>query len=47
MEVHREHGKLVRQTGKIVCADEAAKITLDKNAETEATVVEYAKKKRP
>jgi thiamine biosynthesis lipoprotein len=47
VEVHREHGKLVQQTGKIACAAESAKIVLEKNAETGDTVVEYAKKKTP
>ncbi|MFO0863195.1 MAG: DUF2271 domain-containing protein [Gemmataceae bacterium] len=47
VEVHREHGKLVQQTGKIACTAEAAKITLEKNAETGDTIVEYAKKKAP
>lgn len=46
VEVHREHGKHLTQTGKIVCGAEAAKVTLEKNAETEETVVEYAKKKK-
>ncbi len=45
VEVHREHGKHVTQSGKIACGAEAAKATLAKNAETEETVVEYAKKK--
>jgi thiamine biosynthesis lipoprotein len=45
IEVHREHGKLVRQTGKIVCGDEPAQIKLEKNAETGQTIVDYAKKK--
>ena len=44
VEVHREHGKHLYQTGKIVCGADPAKITLEKNAETEPTVVEYAKK---
>lgn len=47
VEVHREHGKLVRQTGKITCAAEPARITLERNAETGETVIEYAKKKAP
>jgi FAD:protein FMN transferase len=47
VEVHREHGKLVRQTGKLVCGPEPAQITLEKNAETGDTLVEYAKKKAP
>lgn len=45
VEVHREHGKHVYQTGKIACLDQAAKITLAKNAETGETVVEYARRK--
>ncbi len=45
VEVHREHGKLVRQKGKLVCGPEPASITLAANAETGATRVEYAKKK--
>src|SRR5262249_3516554 len=45
VEVHREHGKHLTQTGKIACAAEPAMLTLEKNAETDATVVEYAKKK--
>ena len=47
VEVHREHGKLVRQTGKLVCGPDAAQITLPKNAETGDTLIEYAKKKTP
>jgi thiamine biosynthesis lipoprotein len=47
IEVHREHGKLVRQTGKIQCGSDPAHITLEKNAETGDTLVEYAKKKAP
>jgi thiamine biosynthesis lipoprotein len=47
IEVHREHGKLVRQTGRIQCGAEPAHITLEKNAETGDTLVEYAKKKAP
>lgn len=45
VEVHREHGKHVIQTGKIACAADETKVTLDKNDETEATLVQYAKKK--
>jgi len=44
VEVHREHGKHVRQSGKIECKTEGAKVTLDKNEETGDTVVEYGKK---
>jgi FAD:protein FMN transferase len=46
VEVHREHGKLVRQTGKIQCGAAPAQVTLEKNAETGDTLVEYAKKKK-
>jgi hypothetical protein len=45
IEVSREHGSHVRQTGKIECGVQPATLTLEKNAETEATLVEYAKKK--
>ena len=45
VEVHREHGKLVRQTGKLTCGTEPASIKLEKNVETGETVIEYAKKK--
>jgi thiamine biosynthesis lipoprotein ApbE len=45
VEVHREHGKLVRQTGKLDCLANPAMMTLDKNAETGDTLLEYAKKK--
>jgi thiamine biosynthesis lipoprotein ApbE len=47
VEVHREHGKHLRQSGKIDCKADAAKVTLDKNEETGETVVEYAKKEKP
>jgi thiamine biosynthesis lipoprotein ApbE len=45
VEVHREHGKHLRQSGKIACGAGPAKVTLTKNAETGDTVVEYGKKK--
>ena len=45
VEVTREYGKHVSQTGKIACKADDAKTTLDKNAETDATLVDYAKKK--
>ena len=47
VEVHREHGKLVRQVGKLVCGAEPVQLTLGKNAETGETKIEYAKKKAP
>ncbi|MEO2091771.1 MAG: DUF2271 domain-containing protein [Gemmataceae bacterium] len=46
VEVHREHGKDVTQTGKLECKTEAAKLTLEKNAEAEETTVEYAKREK-
>ncbi len=45
VEVHREFGKHLRQTGKIDCKAEDAAVTLEKNDETGDTVVTYAKKK--
>ena len=45
VEVHREHGKHLIQSGKIRCEGVAAKTSLAKNAETEITVVEYGKTK--
>jgi hypothetical protein len=45
VEVHREHGKHLRQSGKLVCEGEPVKVTLEKNEETEATRIEYGKKK--
>jgi thiamine biosynthesis lipoprotein ApbE len=46
IEVHREHGKDLIQSGKLECKSEAAKLTLEKNAETAETTVEYAKKEK-
>src|SRR5262249_45043803 len=45
VEVHREHGKHVFQSGKIACGKDEAKLTLEKNAETGETGVEYGKRK--
>ena len=45
IEVCREHGNHTLQTGKIECRAAPATITLQKNAETEASIVEYGKKK--
>lgn len=45
VEVHREHGKHVFQTGKIDCGAEAATLTLEKNAETGDTIVKYGPRK--
>ena len=47
IEVHREHGKHLRQSGQVECKAEAARLTLDSNEETGETVVEYRKKKQP
>jgi len=44
VEVHREHGKHLQQSGKIDCKGEDATATLEKNDETAATVVQYQKK---
>jgi thiamine biosynthesis lipoprotein ApbE len=46
VETHREHGKHTLQTGKIECAGEDAKVTLEKNEEAEATLVQYVMKKK-
>src|SRR5262249_18518615 len=46
IEVHREHGKHVLQTGKIACAGEAAQVSLKENAETGTTTVAYGKKEK-
>lgn len=46
LEVHREHGKDVIQSGKIECGKEDAKVTMKKNAETEESTVKYAKKEK-
>jgi thiamine biosynthesis lipoprotein ApbE len=46
IEVHREHGKHVLQTGKITCAAEPAQVTLKENAETGTTTVTYGKKEK-
>jgi thiamine biosynthesis lipoprotein len=44
VEVHREHGKHVRQTGTIECAKEPATIMLSKTAETDQIIVTYGPK---
>jgi thiamine biosynthesis lipoprotein len=46
VEVHREHGKHLTQSGKIECGKDDAKATLDKNEETAATEIAYAPKKK-
>jgi len=45
VEVHREHGQDLIQTGKIACAAKAAKTSMARNAETGLTSVVYDKKK--
>ncbi len=47
VEVHREFGKLVRQSGHIECKKEGSIAKLEKNDETGETEVEYGKKKQP
>lgn len=44
VEVHREHGKHVRQTGTIECRADKAAITLAKTPENDDTLVEYGPK---
>jgi len=46
VEVHREFGAHLRQAGNIECGDKAAKVTLEKNEETEATLVEFKEAKK-
>lgn len=46
IEVHREHGKDVIQSGKLECKAEPSKLVLEKNAETGDTTVEYTKKEK-
>lgn len=43
VEVHREFGAHLRQSGKIECLDKAATVKLEKNDETAETVVEFKK----
>jgi thiamine biosynthesis lipoprotein ApbE len=43
VEVHREFGAHLRQSGKIECKDKDASVKMDKNAETGETVVEFKK----
>jgi FAD:protein FMN transferase len=46
VEVHREFGEHLRQSGKIECKDKAATEKLPKNAETAETVIEYKAAKK-
>ncbi len=46
VEVHREHGKHLRQSGKIECKEDGARLTLDQNEETNETVIDYGKKEK-
>ena len=46
VEVHREHGRHLRQSGKIECLAKDASVKLAKNEETGETIIEYAKKKK-
>lgn len=43
VEVHREFGAHLRQSGKIECLDKTATVKMDKNEETAETVVEFKK----
>lgn len=43
VEVHREFGAHLRQSGKIECKDKPASAKLTKNAETEETLIEFKK----
>lgn len=45
IEVHREHGKHLRQSGKIDCKGEPAQLKIEKNDEAGETNVSYGKKK--
>jgi hypothetical protein len=44
VEVRREHGKHVRQSGTIKCGAEPATAKLEKNVETDETKLEYGPK---
>ncbi len=46
VEVHREFGEHLRQSGKIECKDKPATTKFEKNAETAETVVEFKEKKK-
>lgn len=41
IEIHREHGARVRQTGKIMCGTAKVSVTLAKNAEADETQVTF------
>lgn len=45
VEVHREHGKHLFQSGKIACLTDEAKLTLEKNAESGDVLITYGKRK--
>ncbi len=46
VEVHREFGEHLRQSGKIECKDKPTNVKLEKNAETAETVVEFKEAKK-
>ncbi len=46
IEVHREHGKDVTQSGKLECLAEPKELKLESNAEAEESVVNYGKKEK-
>jgi hypothetical protein len=47
VEVHREHGNHLRQSGKIECKEDGTRVTLERNEETNDTVIDYGKKEQP
>ncbi|VTR91297.1 family lipoprotein : ApbE family lipoprotein OS=Chthoniobacter flavus Ellin428 GN=CfE428DRAFT_6260 PE=4 SV=1: ApbE: DUF2271 [Gemmata massiliana] len=46
VEVHREFGEHLRQSGKIECKDKPTSVKLEKNAETAETIVEFKEAKK-
>ncbi len=46
VEVHREFGAHLRQSGKIECKDKPTSVKLDKNAETAETLIEFKEAKK-
>jgi len=46
IEVHREHGKHIRQMGDIVCGAEKVSATLEKTAETDEAKITYGPKEK-
>jgi hypothetical protein len=46
VEVHREYGRHVQQTGALKCMGDEVKLTLKETAETEATEVVYGPREK-